>query len=248
MNDINKEFRFYTENMQQEGIDQNGVYVVKSKPTLTIDNDGNIAIKDSDTYCLSNKDDIANPYAREYTNDYFGIMHITNDCYVVLGTDIKVASDISQNPIEENKFKFGIIELQRNYSKEIIKKSEEIIAPITYDRIYVYDPLYPILEKDGHYTYFCLDPESKNYKKQLVPLVLESAAPFNIKYPGFAECTIDGKTRFLPIDFIAVEAVTPDDLLTEEEILNLINCHQTFKKLQRTAKKQIPSIINSLQK
>ncbi|MBQ2873419.1 MAG: hypothetical protein IJE89_05420 [Bacilli bacterium] len=231
MIDINKEVRLYGKNKPDDKKGQNGLTAIKSNPILTIDDNGNITKKEINKYYLVE-------YGRKtpYTNDYYGIMHIINDCYIVL-------------EVEKNKLKFGIIELQRNcFSKEIEKKNEKIIAPIEYDRIYVYDPLYPILEKDGHYTYFCLDPKSPNYKKQLVPLILDTASPFNIKYPNYAECTFCGETRFLAIDFIAAEAITPDDLLTEEEVIYLKNSYNTFKKLKRTTNRQIPQTIKNLQK
>lgn len=248
MQKTDKEFRFYKESEQPAKTGDYEITVKQSQPTLAIDENGNIATEENNTYCLAT-DRFTSGFIKR-SRSYFGIKHINRDHYVVIDTHITPSTNEFESALNNKRFelKFGIIELERDIynSKTINNEKEQIIAPIVYDRIYVYDNLYPIMEKDGRYTYFCLDPESKNYRKQLVPLVLEAACPFNTKYEGFAECTIGGEIRFLAIDFIATEAITRDDLLTEEEVLSLIESYKAFKKLQRTTKSQVPGRVKSL--
>ena len=230
MKDINKEFRFFRKQDQEdtnEKRDINGLYVTNSSPLLTIDNNGNIILEENTTYCLATA-----PYCyNNISKNYYGIKHISKDYYVVIDTYAVQSKENEQNALKNKKFelKFGIIKLEDILGKRNFMQ-ERIVAPIAYDRIYVYDDYYPIMEKDGKYTYFCLDEKSKNHLKQLTPLVLEAAYPFNIKYPGFAECVINGKTRFIPIDFITKDNIKADDLLTEEEIIQLINTYNVFDK------------------
>ena len=246
MKDINKEFRFFRKKDQEdtnEKEDANGLIVRRSFPILEIDNKGNI-IKDENSKCCL----VSSMYdCKGLSKDYFGIKHIRKDYYVVLDTHY---TQLKENNAIDNiklELKFGIIKT-RDYDGRINFQQEEVVAPIAYDRIYIYDDDYPIMEKDGKYTYFCLDEKSKNHLEQLTPLVLDAAYPFNIKYPGFAECVINGKTRFIPIDFIARENITEDDLLTEEEIIQLINIYDTFNKLQQTTKSEVPKLVKKLQK
>jgi len=248
MKEIDKEFRFYERNNQNLEKDPNNLVVIKSEPLLTIDEFGNITTRNNPTYCLAEQ-----LLSAFYTisKSYFGIKHIDKDYYIVIGTQITETENKNEDILHSKNFnlKFGIIELGRHYyTNSIEAEKEKIIAPIEYDRIYIYDNLYPIMEKNGHYTYFCLDSKSQNYKKQLIPLILESASPFNIKYEGFAECIIEGKTRFIPIDLIATEFITLDDLLTEEEVLYLINSYEKFEKIEKLTENKIPTLIRKLHK
>lgn len=249
MKDINKEFRFYRTKSKTGEENTYKPDIVPSKPKLTIDNNGNLTQDENHTYCLATKTSYHNGFL-ETSNSYFGIKYLGNDHYIVIDIHSKQSSDDTESILYNRKFelKFGIIKITREHNKSIVNKGEKIIAPIVYDRIYVYDDLYPIMEVNGKYTYFCLDQNNPNYGKQLVPAILEAACPFNIKYPGFAECTIQGEQRFLPINFIAAEAITKDDLLTEDEIIYLINSYEKFNKLQRTTKSAIPQLVGRLYK
>lgn len=245
MQDLNKEFRHFMED-NEKPTNHTGrkVYITKTEPIPTIGTDGNITTTESNTYCLA-----MNVYNADYriSKDYYGIKHIIGDFYTVMNYKVMINPPSREKQINQ---KFGIIKLKRNihFERGFINENETIIAPIIYDQIYVYDCLYPIIEVNNNYTYFCIDEQSKNYGKQLLPAVLEAACPFNIKYEGFAECIIDGVTRFIPIDFIATEKITKDDLLTEEEVISLISSYEIFEKINKTTSSEIPQLIKKLKK
>lgn len=252
MQDISKEFRnFIGDNEEPKNLHGERVYIIKSKSMPTIGADGNITVKETNTCYLQLSTNVPNDKYR-ISKEYYGLQHIRDDFFTVLNFDVADSSVDSQSLFENRQAypKFGIIKLERDcsYRTGFKPQKEKIIAPIIYDRIYVYDEKFPIVEVNNHYTYFCIDENSQNYGKQLLPVVLESACPFNIKYAGFAECVIEGETRFIPIDFIATEKITKDDLLTEEEVISLINSYEAFRKMNQIGKTTMPRLIKSLKK
>jgi len=244
MQEINKEFRHYIEESKLKSYVRKA-YITKAKPMPIIGADGNITTKESNKYYLE-----TDGHSRCYriSKDYYGIKHIRDDLYTVLNFNITDPTIVSES-IQAYP-KFGIIKLKRcvSHPSGFELENERIIAPIAYDRIYVYDSLYPIVEINNHYTYFCIDEDSQNYGKQLLPTVLESACPFNIKYEGFAECIIEGETRFIPIDFIATEKITKEDLLTEEEVISLIKSYEAFRKMNQIGNTEIPENVKRLKR
>ena len=222
--------------------DTNGLYLVKDKDTPQIDEYGNITnIKQpSRTYHLSrcSQQSTKITQTEDYiSNSYFYIEHIKDDHYIVGNPVYKTPNTF--------EIKYGIIKLKRS-PNGIICKQETIIAPIVYDKLHISDPNYIIVEYHNHYSYFSIDTRSQNYGKQLIPLILTEASPFNIKYEGFAECTINGVTRFIPIDLIPTEVITPDLLLTEEEVIALINSIKKFETI--TPHKKMLTRINGTYK
>lgn len=133
---------------------------------------------------------------------------------------------------KEVKFKYGVIKLKRQKNGKIIPFAEEEVVPIIYDRIILGNLHTLICSNNGKYTYVDFAKESKNYGKQIVPAVLDYALPFNIPYQGFAKCSLNGITGYLPRNFPYVTNLKPSALLTEDQVQNISYLESHLRKLR----------------
>ncbi len=173
----------------------------------------------------------------QLTKDYWDIVELWNDHYAVC--DLSVSNcyldGLNQYTLKSElealgpkfgpkiNFKYGVIRLKRNDKGEVIPFAEKMIVPIVYDRICENNDDSLTAYSNGKLTYIELDPRSLNYGKQLIPAVLEHAVAFSLKYQGFAECSVDGITGYLPRYCKPLEKINGSDLLTEEQVKYLLN-------------------------
>ncbi len=204
-------------------------YEVKKIPVLEVTEDGNVC---ENNYKLHlEKDGI------QLTRDYWNIIELWDDHFVVCDLNVSgcCLDDINEYTMWELeslkpqiKFQFGVIKLQRNKKGEVVPLAEETIVPIIYDSISENNQDSLTAYSNGKLTYIDLNPKSSNYGKQIVPAVLEHAAPFDVAYDSFAECSVDGITGYLPRNCTPREQLKGSDLLTEEEVQYLQD--NDFKK------------------
>lgn len=158
------------------------------------------------------------------TKDYFYIEHIFDDHYIVCDAiyDGLLYYD-AEFDNSKLSFKYGIIALQRDDQNKIIPMGEKIVVPILYDKISTNNENTVTAYLNKHLTYIDMNPNSENYGKQLVPVVLEHAVPFSVDYEGFAECSVDGVVGYLPRNCKPKDTLEPSDLLTEDQVKVLFN-------------------------
>ena len=99
---------------------------------------------------------------------------------------------------------------------------EKIVVPILYDEISENNLKSVTAYANNRLTYIDIDPNSENYGKQLIPVVLEHAVPFSVDYEGFAECSVNGVVGYLPRNCKPRITLKPLDLLTEEQVEHLL--------------------------
>lgn len=197
---------------------------LEETPVYEVGENGNV-LKHNNKLHLA-KDDI------QLTRDYWNIIELWDDQYVVcdLNASDCYLDDINEYTTESEiearkpkiKFQFGVIKLQRNKQGEVIPFSEKTIVPIIYDRISTNNEESLTAYSNGKLTYIDLNPRSLNYGKQIVPAVLEHAVPFSVDYEGFAECSVEGVTGYLPRNCNPREQLKSSDLLTEEQVRYLL--------------------------
>ncbi len=199
-------------------------FQVKETQLYEVSDDGNVC--ESNHKLHLEKDGI------QLTRDYWNIIELWDDHYVVCdltasGCDL---DDINEYTMEREiealqptiKFQVGVIKLQRNKKGEVVPFAEKTIVPIMYDRISENNEDSLTAYINGKLTYIDLNPKSSNYGKQIVPAILEHAVPFNVDYDGFAECSVDGITGYLPRNCNPREQLKSSDLLTEEQVQYLL--------------------------
>ena len=160
------------------------------------------------------------------SNNYYYIESLEENDHYIVGdlTTNQVGMDFQDEFEDENiEFKFGVIRLQRDKTGAIIPLSEKLVVPILYDRIEPNNLETITVWANKHLTYIDIHPKSKNYGKQLVPAVLEHAVPFDINYNGFAECSVSGVTGYIPRNCQPLTKLSPEDLLTEEQVKYLLS-------------------------
>ena len=205
-------------------------FQVKETPVYEVGDDGNVC--ESNHKLHLEKDGI------QLTKDYWNIIELWDDHYVVCDLNVSgcYLDDInkytSKSEIEaldpQIKFQFGVIKLQRNKKGEVVPFAEKTIVPIMYDRISGNNEDSLTVYSNGKLTYIDLNPKSSNYGKQIVPAILEHAAPFDVDYDGFAECSVDGITGYLPRNCNARRQLKSSDLLTEEQVQYLLHKDDTL--------------------
>lgn len=155
-------------------------------------------------------------------------IRISKDYYYMecIGGNHYIVSDISssQNGMSKLAFKYGVIRLKNDGNGNIVPMAESIVVPIIYDKISPNNlNTVTAYANKGHFTYIDIDSQSQNYGKQLVPAVLEHAVPFSVKYEGFAECSVNGVTGYLPRNCQPFTKISPLDLLNEEQVKYLLS-------------------------
>lgn len=113
-----------------------------------------------------------------------------------------------------SKLKWGIIRVNRDENGSVIPGAETMIIPYLYERISENNLKTATAYSNGKLTYLDIDRDSENYGQQLVPCILDHAVPFSTQYDGFAECSIKGKTGYLPRNCKAKEYIENNELLS----------------------------------
>lgn len=181
------------------------------------------------------------------TKDYIDLEHISKDIYSF--------AQITCNPIKLNNYdsytqdknemnygiKFGLFRLSRDKKGNIIPFKEEVIVPCVYNRISPNNLDTVTAYTDSGLTYVDIDPNSKNFGKQLVPAVLDHATSFDTEYEGFAECSItEGlikKVGYLPRNMIPRKSISVNDLIEENQLINLMEFQEKIDSVKKTIKK-----------
>lgn len=181
--------------------------------------DGNIeSIPFNKMYISVNKvdDKTSKSESIQASKDYFYLENIDDDTYIF--------GELSFDPTDcrENfdaEVKYGILKLRRDENNLVIPNEEEIIVQAIYDRIFKNNDKTVIVNYDGFNAYF-------DYEKgvQLTPVVLNQAAPFNVDYEGFAECSTEYKNGYLPRGAKPVTNKEDIKLLSEEQVQELFKC------------------------
>lgn len=221
----------YTEKELYEGVREfEHEFEVKETPVYEVGKDDNVWSQNHKLHL--EKDGI------QLTRDYWNIIELWDDHYVVCDLTASgcYLDDINEYTMEREiealqptiKFQVGVIKLQRNKEGKVIPFAEKTIVPIMYDRISENNDDSLTAYINGKLTYIDLNPKSSNYGKQIVPAILEHAVPFNVDYDGFAECSVDGITGYLPRNCNPREQLNSSDLLTEEQVQYLLQKDDTL--------------------
>ena len=99
---------------------------------------------------------------------------------------------------------------------------ELFIIPILYDGISENNFKSVTVYGNNHLTYIDIDPNSENYRKQLVLVALEHTISFSVDYERFSECSVNGFVGYLPRNCKPRTTLDPLDLLKEEQVKYLL--------------------------
>lgn len=193
--------------------------IVKTKDIPLVDKEGNV---NYDTHICKSflEDENGEKVSGEYY--YIGELGDGEHFLVCDVVSSQVGMEYSDEFCEGDlAFKYGVMSLKKDKAGNVIPMSEKIVVPIIYDRISPNNLKTVTAMNNGHCTYIELDPRSKNYGKQLVPAVLEHAVPFDVEYEGFAECSVNGVTGYLPRGCEPRTKLHSLDLLTKEQVEDL---------------------------
>lgn len=86
--------------------------------------------------------------------------------------------------------KWGIIKICIDDLGNVIPKQEKLIVLFIYDRVNSSNLKTATIYYNNKLSYIDLDKSKYTYGKQLVPLVLEHAVLFDVKFKDFAECSV----------------------------------------------------------
>lgn len=211
----------------------NDYEIIKEKVSIPfINEEGNLDYNNDQYKCFlenQNHKIISQEYEcmLDLGNDHFAVCDIVED--IQYFTNPESAHDRyydilhEEYEISNSKLKWGVIKINRDEKGNIIPKSETMIIPYLYDRISENNLKTATLYYNGKLTYLDLEEESENYGQQLVPCILEHAVPFGTEYDGFAQCSINGVTGYLPRNCRKMEVLKSDDLLTKNQMFYLSN-------------------------
>ena len=167
-----------------------------------------------DTYSLSKI-----YYAiKDLGNDHFAVCNLVNASYL---DNFDFYNRIYDKDNFDIGFKWGIICLRRNVVGKILPLQEKLVVPCIYDKISGNNLNTVTAYSQGKLTYIDLDKDSEFYGQQLVPCVLNHAVPFSTEYEGFAECSINKTTGYIPRNCKPRTNLIEDDLLTKSQMFYL---------------------------
>ena len=211
-------------------IDDTEDVMSSNKEEYYIDGMGNVSsVRGSNKVCLAVEelDENCEVVLRKLSKDYYYMEPIyddgVEDHYIVC--DVKSSQFLEyEEDFDSSKlsFKYGIVALQRDEQGNIIPMAEKVVVPILYDEISENNMRTVTAQENGLLTYIDINPESKNYGKQLVPLILAHAVPFSTEYEDFAECSVGDVVGYLPRDCKPRTILSELDLLTEEQVQYLL--------------------------
>ena len=154
-------------------------------------------------------------------SDHFAVCDVMYDVQYFMNkysADDRYYSIIQEEyEVQNQKLKWGIIRVNRNKQGAIIPGAETIIIPYLYDRISENNLKTATAYNNGKLTYLDIDKDSETYGQQLVPCILEHATPFSTQYDGFAECSINGKTGYLPRNCKIKKHIEGNELLSNNQ-------------------------------
>lgn len=204
-----------------------GFEIVKEKVVSTIiDGNGNCHYNDDKCKCFlknENNEILSHQYQcmLYLGDDHFAVCDVAYDIqYFVDGytADDRYYEIVKKEyEINNPKLKWGVIRINRNEQGMIIPGAETMIIPYIYDRISRNNEKTATAYSNEKLTYLDIDHDSENYGQQLVPCILEHAVPFSTEYDGFAECSINETTGYLPRNCKIKEAIDENELLTDNQ-------------------------------
>ncbi len=208
---------------------------IGSTPVYEVSEDGNVGKRNNKVHLEKN--------GKVLTRDYWSIIEISDDFYIVCDLNASgcFLDDLNEFYLEKEiailkptmKFKYGVIKLVRDEKGEVIPFNEKTIVPIMYDRITESNEDTLIAYSNGKMTYLDFDSESSNYGKQIIPAVLDTAVPFDVHYPGFAECSIDGVVGYIPRNCKPRHNLEASDLLTESQVEFLLDRDENWEAVTK---------------
>lgn len=166
----------------------------------------------------------------EVTRNYQAMDYLCDDHYAVC--DLIITNNTScylkdfnseterEEKIVKASYKWGVIRVNRDLDGKIIPYMEELVVPYLFAEQRKGNLNTIIGEYNGKYIYLDLDADSELYKNTITPLI-DYAEPFNVKYNGFAECSINGTTGYFPRNCIKRYTLQPKDLLTSQQASSL---------------------------
>lgn len=202
-------------------------------------NDSNIPIMDENGNIKKNtgihKVHLENAYDVRLTYSYYYINQIDNNNFVVGDFITEQEGSYNKEFYDESKvrFRYGVIELQKDAYGSVNRMQEKTIVPIVYEGLLNGNNSTLIGIANGKSTYIEFDKDSENYGRQLVPAILDYAEPFDTEFFGFAKCGLNGKAFYISRSFNPSEELTEEDLLTRDDVLYMINNNDMYKHFFR---------------
>lgn len=183
---------------------------------------------------------LVNEQQQELTREFPHIKHLYDDYYIV-GNAVQTIDRDKLDPELIVKVLYGVIRLSRDNNDKVIPYNEKIVVPFHYDRITIANSDtvigtitgYPCYGYPKH-TYIELNPTSKNYGKQLLPIVFNALDLFDREYEGFARCRIHDDERYMPRNCEPTDQISADDLLDKSEMDSLFNAAPKAKMKKLT--------------
>lgn len=206
--------------------------IVKEKVTkIKFNHDGNLNYNNDNYKCFlrdKNNNVISSQYEcmLDLGDDHFAVCNIDYDIKYLMNN--ASVDDMYYDLLHKNydiisDLKWGVIRINRNKRGKIIPNSESMIVPCLYDRVSDNNLKTATVYYNGKLSYLDIDVDSENYGQHLVPCILEHAVPFDLKYEGFAECSVNGIIGYLPRNCKKLESIKGEDLLTENQAFYLSN-------------------------
>lgn len=155
------------------------------------------------------------------SKDYYFIDDLGDNRFIVADavsdqSSLEYDSDINDNYL---KFRYGVIEMNKEICDGVIPYNEKIVVPLIYNMIYRNnDNTLTVKSDKGLFSYVDMDKSSDNYGKQLLPCILSIAGNFDDNYSFFAECCLNGKYGYISRKMNPLDSFSEDDLLSEEQV------------------------------
>lgn len=92
-----------------------------------------------------------------------------------------------------------------------------MIISYIYDRISENNEKTATAYSNEKLTYLDIDSDSENYGQQLVPCIFEDIVPCSTEYDGFAKCSINGITDYLPRNCKTKDFIDGKELLNDNQ-------------------------------
>lgn len=164
----------------------------------------------------------------QVSKDYLYLEWIDDDTYIFgeLSCDFEKLNYPELYDDIDADIKYGILKIKRDKNGCIIKNGEEIIVEAIYDDISQNNDKTLTVHYNDAYAYF-------DYEKgiQLTPVELKHAVPFSTDYEGFAECSTEVKSGYLPRDAKPVKKEEDIKLMTEEQVKLLIKYQEAIDNI-----------------
>lgn len=137
---------------------------------------------------------------------------------------------------------YGVMALERDQNGLIIPHSDTLVVPYLYSNFEfggLKTLIASIMVKGyPHYTYVDIDPKSRSYGKQLVPMLLTEASAYkesNNEFKGFARCRYKGKVGYLPRNVFPIYEDIPSRMLSSLIVKRISSTVAEANKISKTA-------------